>query len=210
MTIPRHALRLAESCTHSLLRQPSARTSGSRSLAIGSIGKDNALPRALRPATCSNHLFSTSPFLSKKGGKHNREQAQTEPRPTAQGGEPIAPTPVDDAFDFSGLESSILKALEKLTHDLSQLRAGGRFNPDLLEALRVQLDKTNPQDTIRLSDVAQVVPRGRNISVIVHDKEVSAFYIACSDPLAYWSALSAPLNTGSIGIIIKITCFDLE
>lgn len=86
-------------------------------------------------------------------------------------------TAVDDAYDFSTLEAKILKAIEHLTHQLSQLRAGGRFNPDHLESLKVHPDKHSTQ-TVRLSDLAQVVPRGRIISVIVgeesHVKPVSS------------------------------------
>jgi len=33
------------------------------------------------------------------------------------------------------------KALDKLASDLSKLRTGGRFKPELLEALRMHLDK---------------------------------------------------------------------
>jgi ribosome recycling factor len=86
------------------------------------------------------------------------------------------PTAVDDAYDFSSLEANILKAIEHLTHNLSQLRAGGRFNPDNLEVLKVKPIKGS-NETARLSDLAQVVPRGRVISVIVgeegHVKPVS-------------------------------------
>ena len=123
----------------------------------------------------NRRLFTVGISHQKKGGKANRAQAQAEA--TAQGSTPNSKGQVlaDEAFDFSGLESSILKSLEKLAHDLSQLRAGGRFNPETLEALRVQLDKTS-KETVRLSDLAQVVPRGRNISVVVGDKEVCLFH----------------------------------
>jgi ribosome recycling factor len=82
-------------------------------------------------------------------------------------------TPTDEAFDFSTLESGILKALEKLTRDLSQLRSGGRFNPDVVENLKVQLGKAGSKETVRLKDLAQVVPKGRLLNVIVGEKEVS-------------------------------------
>jgi hypothetical protein len=59
-----------------------------------------------------------------------------------------------------------------LKDDLSKLRAGGRFNPELLENLRVQPDK-NSQSKVRLSDVAQVVPKGRTVQVLVGEKDVS-------------------------------------
>lgn len=135
--------------------------------------------------TCSNvtsghstlgaRTFTTSIPLRKKKGKANLEKAKSETRPTAQGQSPVAPTAVDDAFDFSGLESSILKAMEQLTHDLAQLRPGGRLDPSVLESIKVQLDKSS-QETLRISDLAQVIPRGRNISVVVGDKDVSQLF----------------------------------
>jgi ribosome recycling factor len=60
---------------------------------------------------------------------------------------------------------------------LSKLRAGGRFNPELLENLRVQPDKNNAE-RVKLSDVAQVVPKGRTVQVIVGEKDVRVPY-AC-------------------------------
>jgi ribosome recycling factor len=42
-------------------------------------------------------------------------------------------------LDLSVLEAEVLKAMEQLTHKLSQLRSGGRLNPDVVEALKVQL-----------------------------------------------------------------------
>jgi len=68
------------------------------------------------------------------------------------------------------LESSILKSLEKLTHELSQLRSGGRFNPDKIEALKVTLQDDNGKRTERLKDLAQVVAKGRNVQVLCHDE----------------------------------------
>ena len=109
--------------------------------------------------------ISSTPVLYKKGGKANMSHTRTDSSP------PVTPT--DEAFDFSTLESGILKALEKLTHDLSQLRSGGRFNPDVVENLKVQLGKAGSKETVRLKDLAQVVPKGRLLNVIVGEKEVS-------------------------------------
>ncbi|KAJ9635089.1 ribosome-recycling factor [Coniosporium tulheliwenetii] len=106
--------------------------------------------------------------IGKLTGKVNRSHASTDSSPPVEGA--AAPTPTDEAFDFSTLEANILKAIEKLTHDLSQLRAGGRFNPEKLESLRVTLVKGS-KETVRLSDIAQVVPRGRTISIIAGEAE---------------------------------------
>lgn len=74
---------------------------------------------------------------------------------------------------MSELEASILKAIEKLTHDLAQLRSGGRLNPDLVESLKVQLGTAGQgKETVRLGDIAQVVPRGRVLNVICGDDAV--------------------------------------
>lgn len=66
--------------------------------------------------------------------------------------------------------------MEQLTHKLSQLRSGGRLNPEVVEGLKVQLgiagkDGTG-KETVRLGDIAQVVPRGRMLNVICGDAEV--------------------------------------
>ena len=62
--------------------------------------------------------------------------------------------------------------------DLSKLRAGGRFNPEVLEDLRVQPDKNNKQ-TVKLSDLAQVILKGRTVQILVGEKDV--------DPYSSWT-----------------------
>ncbi|XP_014552549.1 hypothetical protein COCVIDRAFT_19388 [Bipolaris victoriae FI3] len=125
---------------------------------------------ALRFTTpqCSSHTargFSSNPQLQKKAGKANRSHARTDSNPPVNKG--VAPTPTDEAYDVSGLESQILKAIEKLTHELSQLRSGGKLNPDIVESLKVQLGTAgHGKETVRLGDIAQVVPRGRVLNVI--------------------------------------------
>ena len=115
--------------------------------------------------------ISSTPVLYKKGGKANMSHTRTDSSPPVT--DASRRTPTDEAFDFSTLESGILKALEKLTRDLSQLRSGGRFNPDVVENLKVQLGKAGSKETVRLKDLAQVVPKGRLLNVIVGEKEVS-------------------------------------
>lgn len=101
--------------------------------------------------------------MSKKGGKASRDERNASDKTQAAS---------DDPFDFSGLESDIANAIERLKSDLSKLRAGGRFNPEVLENLRVQPDKNNKQ-TVKLSDLAQVIPKGRTVQIIVGEKDVS-------------------------------------
>lgn len=116
--------------------------------------------------------FSKYPPLWKKAGKANKSHAKSDSSPpvTQAGG----PTPTDEVYDMSELEASILKAIEKLTHDLAQLRSGGRLNPDIVESLKVQLGTAgHGKETVRLGDIAQVVPRGRVLNVICGDDAVS-------------------------------------
>lgn len=83
-------------------------------------------------------------------------------------------TPTDEAYDVSVLEAQILKAMERLTHELSQLRAGGRLNPEILESVKVQLGTGREgKQTVRLGDIAQVVPKGRVLNVMLGEAEVS-------------------------------------
>ncbi|KAF2626261.1 ribosome recycling factor [Macroventuria anomochaeta] len=112
--------------------------------------------------------FSKYPPLWKKAGKANKSHAKTDSSPPV--GQTGEPTPTDEIYDMSELEASILKAIEKLTHDLAQLRSGGRLNPDIVESLKVQLGTAGQgKETVRLGDIAQVVPRGRVLNVICGD-----------------------------------------
>lgn len=99
--------------------------------------------------------------MLKKKGKAEREKEADE-----------APGVVEDPFDFSTLEAGIEKSLEKLKNDLSKLRTGGRFNPEILENVRVHLTKDS-KATERLGDLAQVLPKGRSVMLLVGEKEVS-------------------------------------
>jgi ribosome recycling factor len=112
-----------------------------------------------------------STHLQKKAGKANKTRARTDSAPPVTN--PGPRTPTDEAYDISGLEARILRALEKLTHDLSQLRGGGRMNPDIVESLKVQLGTAgHGKESVRLGDIAQVVPRGRVLNVICGEEAV--------------------------------------
>lgn len=121
--------------------------------------------------------FSLSFALRKKAGKANRAHARTEAAPAIN--KMGAATPTDEAYDVSGLETQILKAIEKLTHDLSLLRGGGKMNPELVESLKVQLGTTSQgKESVKLCEIAQVVPRGRVFNIIcgesAHIKPISS------------------------------------
>jgi ribosome recycling factor len=109
--------------------------------------------------------FSQAKFLFKNASKSGGKSPSTKESNI-----------VDDPYDFSTLEAGIGKALEKLTGDLSKLRTGGRFNPELLEAVRVHLSKDS-KTSVRLGELAQVLPKGgRSVVVLVGEAAVGATY----------------------------------
>lgn len=109
--------------------------------------------------------FSTTPHLFKKGGKAAREEKASAQKDSGS-------ATAEDPSDFSALEADIAAAVERLKDDLSKLRAGGRFNPEVLENLRVQPEKSSAEK-VKLGDLAQVVPKGRTVQVLVGEKDVS-------------------------------------
>jgi len=67
----------------------------------------------------------------------------------------------------------IQKALASLTDEISKLRRGGHFNPEILENLRVRLSKDSKASE-RLGDLAQVIPKGgRSVMLLVGERDVS-------------------------------------
>ena len=106
--------------------------------------------------------FIPSASLGKKGGKAAREEAR------AKGQAPAT----EDPYDFSLLEKGIEESMSRLTAELDKLRPGGRFNPELLEAVTVSLGKGSSGQKHKLSSLAQVVPKGRTLTIFVEDKDV--------------------------------------
>lgn len=126
-------------------------------------------PRAPTPScapilpTLSLRTLTTTPALYKKG-------KNSAPRDSQKTGtkEPITEW---DPEDFSALQAGIAKANDKLAADLAKLRTGGRFNPEILENVRVHLDK-NSKTTHRVAELAQVIPKGgRNVMLLVGEKD---------------------------------------
>lgn len=75
-----------------------------------------------------------------------------------------------DPLDFSAFEAAIERILESLKAELAKLRHTGR-SPEVIEALRVKLVKGS-KDTVALGEIAQVIPRGRILLVVVGEKDV--------------------------------------
>ncbi|KAK4938083.1 hypothetical protein LTR10_021404 [Elasticomyces elasticus] len=117
------------------------------------------IPSRTTPCLPKARTFATSAPLLKKGAKAARKAAP-----------PSSSTPSDDPSDFSALEADIATCIERLKNDLSKLRAGGRFNPETLENLRVAPQKSSTS-TVKLSDVAQVIPKGRTVQIMVGEKD---------------------------------------
>lgn len=127
------------------------------------------------PNTLQRHTFTTSAVLSKKKDKNKRnDDADSSPAAAAAGGAGGA-----DPFDFTQLQTGISDALTRLKEDLQKLRSGGggRLNPEVIEQLRVNLVKGS-NETVRLSEVAQVVPKGgRAVAIIVGEENVRPYFI---------------------------------
>lgn len=126
-------------------------------------------PRAPTPSTTailptlSLRTLTTTPALYKKG-------KNTAPRDSQKTGTKEAPAEWDPE-DFSALRAGIAKANDKLSADLAKLRSGGRFNPEILENMRVHLDKDSKK-THRVGELAQVIPKGgRSVMLLVGEKD---------------------------------------
>lgn len=113
----------------------------------------------------TSRTFVNTTILLKKGGKAAKQ---------AERSSAAEEKPEDDPHDFSTLEAGIDKVLDKLQNDLSKLRTGGRFNPELLEGLKVKVGKDSNNTVVQLGALAQVVPKGgRSIAVLVGEADVS-------------------------------------
>lgn len=126
----------------------------------------HALPRALLTSSPSVRTFTSTPLLLKKLKSNTPKGRSPAPRDSQKTGTKESPEEFD-ASDFSTLHTGITKALDKLASDLSKLRTGGRFNPELLEALRVHLEKDS-KTSHRMSELGQVLPKsGRSLMILV-------------------------------------------
>lgn len=76
-----------------------------------------------------------------------------------------------DPLDFSAFDAAIERILESLKAELAKLRQTTGRSPEVIEGLRVKLVKGS-KDTVALGEIAQVIPRGRNLLVAVGEKDV--------------------------------------
>ncbi|KAI3058380.1 hypothetical protein CBS147353_10746 [Aspergillus niger] len=127
--------------------------------------KELALKRLITKAMATRS-FSSSPFWCKKKDKTKTTSAADSAKPL-----PKAGAGSEDPHDFSQLHDGIAAALSRLRDELSKMRVGGRFNTVSIESLRVQLSKSSKQ-SIKLGDLAQVVPKGgRMVTILASDED---------------------------------------
>ena len=132
----------------------------------------------LRP--CNRH-FSTTDGLHKsknKGDKHNASNIERAEAKVAAS--------TNDPFDFSHYESEIAQAHEDMKAHLAKIRVNA-LDAEAVESLRVKLDSSKNDhggkknagrgssgqgDTVTIADVASVMKRGRNLVIMVGEKDV--------------------------------------
>lgn len=111
------------------------------------------------------HFTATLPYRKSGGKQNNKSNVEKAVQKTAGS---------DDPFDFSDYETAITKAHEYLKSEISKIKAGGR-GVEGIEEIHVNLGKgkeKSKSDMVRVGDLASVVARGRNVIVIVGEKDV--------------------------------------
>ena len=154
-------------------------------------------PSSTTTTTTTRTLTSTTP-LRKKGGKQDSKRTVPLNASKAQSNSPSSssssPSGAVDAFDFSDYSAAIKRAHEHLGSELAKIKAGGR-SAEEIEGVRVVLggktvDGAADRDgkgkgkrdragggkerapSVKLGDVANLVARGRNVGVLVGEKDV--------------------------------------
>ena len=137
-------------------------------------------PRSQARSQRSTHTcrsFTTSTTRLKKGGSKGAPKEIPIPDNTAQKDRDAEADP----YDFTELENGIASALEKLRDALSRTRSAGRLGTETIESFPVQLRSKNGsgsgsgsgKETVRLGDLATVVPKGaRSMQVFVGEEDV--------------------------------------
>ncbi|KAG5291978.1 ribosome recycling factor [Histoplasma ohiense] len=132
-----------------------------------------ALPRATAPGF-RLQPFSTTSNLSKKKDKGNKPSSRNSDSGSGNSAVDGAGLDANDPFGFTQLENDIAVAVQRLKDDISKLRAGGRFNPEAIESLRVAVTKGDgkgTKETVKLGELAQVIPKaGRMLTILVGDQ----------------------------------------
>ncbi|KAF7902251.1 hypothetical protein EAF00_002154 [Botryotinia globosa] len=168
---PRISLRSAQALRRNLLSCNSQNASilEIRPLQLDKPTRYQNTPHYRSLSSSSSLQFQSTPIFLKKKDKGNRNSSSESDNSSSTSSSAAAED--NDPFDFSTLQAGIDKSLEKLKNDLGKLRTGGRFNPEVLEGLRVKLGK-DAKENFRLGDLAQVLPKGgRSVVVLVGEKD---------------------------------------
>lgn len=169
---PRISLRSAQALRRNLLSSNSQNASilEIRPLQLNLPTRYQNTPHHRSLSSSSSLQFQSTPTFLKKKDKGNKNSSSESESSSSTSSSAAAED--NDPFDFSTLQAGIDKSLEKLKNDLGKLRTGGRFNPEVLEGLRVKLGK-DAKESFRLGDLAQVLPKGgRSVVVLVGEKDV--------------------------------------
>ncbi|KAF7910225.1 uncharacterized protein EAE98_012180 [Botrytis deweyae] len=168
---PRISLRSAQALRRNLLSSNSQNASilEIRPLQLSLPTRYQNTPHYRSLSSSSSLQFHSTPTFLKKKDKSNKNSSSESDNSSSTSSSAAAED--NDPFDFSTLQAGIDKSLEKLKNDLGKLRTGGRFNPEVLEGLRVKLGK-DAKESFRLGDLAQVLPKGgRSVVVLVGEKD---------------------------------------
>ncbi|PLB33988.1 ribosome-recycling factor [Aspergillus candidus] len=100
-----------------------------------------------------------------------KKKDKAKKQPDAGPASPSGPPPSsEDPYDLSKLQDGISTALSQLKDDLAKNRVGGRFNTESIESLRVKPHKGS-KDSVKLGELAQVVPKGGRMVTVLASEE---------------------------------------
>jgi ribosome recycling factor len=120
-------------------------------------GKNGSETTEEPPTTTAATTSDTATATTNGGNNKTPESDRLHPNP-------------EDPFDFTDLANAFARAEKRFTDELKKLRAGGRFNADVIGAVPVQPDKRSPR-TFALRELAAVVPLGgRRWSILAFEE----------------------------------------
>lgn len=143
----------------------------------GDDGKRGKQSRRHRSDEADEEEAETEPAgkKGKKGGKDNNKggsSSSSSAAPLSNPADPNQPVPSPETpFQFADLTYAFDKAEKRYAEELRKLRAGGRFNADLIGAVPVTLDK-NSRTSFPLRELATVAPLGgRRWSILAFEED---------------------------------------
>lgn len=179
------SLYLCPQCSRSL---PSLHHAPSIPLLPSSINHNSHTQQPHRTLTTTPHP------LSKHGGKKASKNT------VSHNAAKTADDDADNPTDFSGLEARIAEIVTGLREEIRRIKPGG-VDVQAVEEVRVTLKKgaKGGKDVVRVGELAQVVPRGRVLVLLVGEKEVCNFFVSGS-PFRSLLALSL------VGFFVPMIC----